>query len=77
MAAKLSSGADQTGMMSLQHWIDQGQIQDLHPVFRITKLPHVQRLADLRTSRFEDLKVQNIIPLRYAKCLKTLELNYF
>ena len=33
MAAKFSSAADPTGEKTLQHWVAQGQIQDLHQVF--------------------------------------------
>ena len=35
MAAKFISAVDVTGEMTLKHWISQGQIQDLHQVFRI------------------------------------------
>ena len=42
MAAKFISSGDMTGEKTLQHWIAQGQIQDLHQVFR-TQLPkHLQ-----------------------------------
>ena len=35
MAAQFISSKDVTGFTTMQHWIDQGQIQDLYQVFRI------------------------------------------
>jgi len=37
MAAKFISPGDPTGEATLKHWIAQGQIQDLHQVFRTLK----------------------------------------
>jgi len=37
MAAKFISTVDPTGEFTLKHWIAQGQIQDLHQVFRTLK----------------------------------------
>ena len=38
MAAKFGSQVDPTGERTLQHWVSQGQIQDLHQVSKI-KMP--------------------------------------
>jgi len=43
MASKFISQFDATGEATLAHWISQGQIQDLHQVFRI------YTLKDLKT----------------------------
>jgi len=55
MAAKFISSMDMTGESTLQHWIKQGQIQDLHQVFRIEMYLRTYRLKDptaLPTSSF-------------------------
>ncbi len=44
MAAKFMNHMDPTGEMTLKHWISQGQIQDLHQVFRIEVLLNALQL---------------------------------
>ena len=54
MAAQLISAGDMTGESTLQHCMSQGQIQDLHQVFRTLELNY------LSTCRFEYFTALNI-----------------
>jgi len=64
MAAKFISNMDTTGENTLQHWIKQGQIQDLHQVFRFFFRPYCfNHFKTLELHEFKTLELENFMRL--------------
>ena len=56
MAAKFISAIDPTGEITLKHWVQQGQIQDLHRIFNVFKYIFSGSLLEVCLFRCHDFR---------------------